>query len=204
VGRFDKSPQQDERRLERSLTDAELLRRVQAGDAEAWGALYERYLPTAWRYVYARVEGDRHLAEDIVSETILALVRQVNELDPDGGSLAAWLRQVARNKLSDHRRKSGRAARADRVAAQSSLPQQAPSGGATSLETEETKAQVIGVMDELADEERLVLEWKYLEKLSVRKIAHRLGRTEKAAESLLYRARRSFRSLFDRVKGRGP
>jgi RNA polymerase sigma-70 factor (ECF subfamily) len=186
------------------LTDAELLRRVQGGDSEAWSALYERYLPTAWRYVHARVEGDRHLAEDIVSETMLALVHQIRELDPSGGSLAGWLKQVARHKLSDHRRKSGRAERAARAAAQDSLPQQAQSGGATSLETEETKVHVIRVMDELPDEERLVLEWKYLDRLSVREIAHRLGRTEKAAESLLYRARCSFRSLFDRVKGKGP
>jgi RNA polymerase sigma factor (sigma-70 family) len=185
------------------LSDAELLRRVQGGDLEAWSALYERFLPTVWGYVYARVPDDRHLAEDIVSETMLALVRQISQLDPSGGSLSGWLRQVARHKLIDHRRKSGRADRAARVAAQESLPQQAHSGGAASLETEETKVHVIRVMDELPDEERLVLEWKYLERLSVREIAHRLGRSEKATASLLYRARRSFRTLFDPVKGKG-
>jgi RNA polymerase sigma factor (sigma-70 family) len=50
----------------------------------------------------------------------------------------------------------------------------------------------------MPDEERQVLEWKYLEELAVAEIAERLGRTEKAVEALLYRARRSFREL---IKG---
>ena len=42
-----------------------------------------------------------------------------------------------------------------------------------------------------------MLEWKYLDGLSVRDMAERLGETEKAVESVLYRARREFRRLFD-------
>jgi DNA-directed RNA polymerase specialized sigma24 family protein len=56
-------------------------------------------------------------------------------------------------------------------------------------------------MDRLADEERLVLEWKYLDRLAVRDMADRLGRTEKSVESILYRARRSFRSAWERLGG---
>jgi DNA-directed RNA polymerase specialized sigma24 family protein len=43
-----------------------------------------------------------------------------------------------------------------------------------------------------------VLEWKYLESSSVRDIAERLGKTEKAVEAALYRARISFRSAYAR------
>jgi DNA-directed RNA polymerase specialized sigma24 family protein len=32
------------------------------------------YLPSVWRFVYARVAGDSHLAEDIVSETVPAII----------------------------------------------------------------------------------------------------------------------------------
>ena len=58
-------------------------------------------------------------------------------------------------------------------------------------------------MAQLADEDRVALEWKYLEGLSVREIAVRLGRTEKAAESILLRARRTFRKLYRRVSESG-
>ena len=43
-------------------------------------------------------------------------------------------------------------------------------------------------MAQIVDEERLVLEWKYVDEMAVKEIAVRLGRTEKAVESLLYRA----------------
>jgi RNA polymerase sigma-70 factor, ECF subfamily len=63
----------------------------------------------------------------------------------------------------------------------------------------DVRSRFAEVMDRLPDDERLVLEWKYLEDLPVREIAGRLGRSEKAVESVLYRARRSFRSMFERV-----
>jgi DNA-directed RNA polymerase specialized sigma24 family protein len=43
------------------------------------------------------------------------------------------------------------------------------------------------------------LEWKYIDGLSVREMADRLGRTEKAVESVLFRARAAFRTLFERI-----
>jgi len=46
--------------------------------------------------------------------------------------------------------------------------------------------------------ERVALEWKYLDRLSVREIAAQLGRTENAAEAVLYRARQLFRDRLER------
>ena len=186
------------------MTDAELLHGVRAGDLSAWEQLYVRCLPTVWRYVYLRAGGDRHLAEDVVSETVLALVRQVSSLTLRDGSLSGWLIAVARNKLGDHRRN---AARATALAAKARDDKSSPVAGAgpeAALEAAETRQRVLTVMDDLPDEERLALEWKYIDSLSVGEIADRLGRTEKAVESVLYRARRSFRADFNRLFGTGP
>ena len=49
-----------------------------------------------------------------------------------------------------------------------------------------------------------VLEWRYIQGLSVDEIAHRLGVGYKAAESLLSRARQSFRDAFSIVAGTWP
>ena len=51
-------------------------------------------------------------------------------------------------------------------------------------------------MARLSDEERMALEWKYVDRLSAREIAKRMSRTEKAVRDLLYRARKSFRAIF--------
>ncbi len=183
------------------MTDAELLRSVQAGDLSAWEQLYHRYLPTIWRYVYLQVSGDKYLAEDVVSETVLALVRQISSLTPGNGNISGWLLAVARNKIGDHRRNMARGALAARMGNMGHVLAAAATTPHTSLEAAETRKHVIAIMEQLPDEERLVLEWKYLEDLSVGEIASRFGRTEKAVESVLYRARRSFRLLFRSVFG---
>ena len=181
------------------MTDEELLRRAQAGDSSAWDALYERCLPTLWRYVYVRVGGDRHLAEDVVADTMLAFVHQLSHIDPARGNVSGWLTGVARHKISDHRRRAARAGAAVQAPAGSMLSASEPDAAAV-CELAETQSQIVAAMDRLPEEERLVLEWKYLEDLTVREIGGRLGRTDKAVESILYRARRSFRSMFAQVQ----
>jgi RNA polymerase sigma-70 factor (ECF subfamily) len=183
------------------LTDAELLRGVRAGDLSAWEQIYARCLPTVWRYVYLGTGGDRHLAEDVVGESVLALVRQISSLTLHDGNLTGWLIAVARNKLGDHIRRAARAAALVAEARENNTSTAVRDGPEAALEAAETRQRVLAVMDGLPDEERLALEWKYVDGLSVAEIAGRIGRTEKAVESVLYRARRSFREHFQRLFG---
>lgn len=177
------------------MTDADLIRLAQKGDQSAVQTLYERYLPTVWRFAYARSLGQRHLAEDIVSETFLALVRQVQTLDPDGGALGGWLMTVARRKLTDVHRRQRAVPTAELEVVDAAL---APD---IAFERKELVARAI---EQMKDEERVALEWKYIDTLSVRDIAERMGRSEKAVESILFRARRSFRALVDQLGGTEP
>jgi len=180
-----------------ATSDPELIRAVQEGSAAALETLYRRYLPSIWRYVCARLGGDGPAAEDVVSETFLAAIRAVGEIDPHRGPLCAWLTGIARHKLGDHWRRARRRPRqlASPVAERSGAPDPpAPDGAA---EAAESRAIVVRAMAALRDDERMALEWKYLDALAVRQIADRLGRSEKAAEALLYRARKSFRAVFE-------
>jgi RNA polymerase sigma-70 factor (ECF subfamily) len=168
------------------VTDAELLRLMQSGDRGALEVLYQRCLPSVWRYVCARLGGDQHAAEDIVSETFLAAMRSVATYAPESGTALGWLIGIARHKMADYRRSS--------VPIACARPGEVGSTCKT-FESVDARDQVLVVLDQMADEERQVLEWKYLDELSVTMIAERLGRTEKAVEALLYRARRAFREL---------
>ena len=182
------------------MTDGELLRGAQQGDAAAWQALYQRALSAVWRQAYALV-GDVHVAEDITSETMLALLKNINRLQTDAPKIAGWLRVVVRCKAADHQRKVFRARDHMPAAADAYSNGHAGSsaGGSPSapLEAEETRIEVLRVLDELPDRQRVVLEWKYLDALRVREIAERLGESEKAVETVLYRARREFRRLLE-------
>jgi RNA polymerase sigma-70 factor (ECF subfamily) len=178
------------------LTDAELLRGAQNGNAEAWRTLYQRSLPAVWRQAYALV-GDVHIAEDITSETMLALLKNIDQLETDAPRIAGWLRAVVRCKAADHQRRAFRLR--DKLAVAATLTSNGAAGHAPSarLEAEEMREHVLEILDALPDRQRVVLEWKYLDALRVREIAERLGDTEKAVETVLYRARREFRRLFE-------
>jgi RNA polymerase sigma-70 factor (ECF subfamily) len=133
--------------------------------------------------------------EDLVSETFLAAIQSIHTYDASKGNVYGWLLGIARNKLSDYRRRTAR--EGDAAWAEASTAACGDVGTPeANLIRAETRDAVIRVLDALADEERLVLEWKYVESLSVREIAQRLGRTEKAIEAILYRARISFRAAY--------
>jgi len=164
-------------------SDIELVNRIRAGDSAALAELYARYLPVIWRYVLAHLHPDESAARDAVSETFLAAMRALH--DPARGSVAGWLMGIARHKINDARRRRSLSELPDSLVVESDP--------AEPITRQETRDAVTRIMLALEDEQRLALEWKYLDGNSVRDIAARLGRTEKAAEALLFRARDEFR-----------
>lgn len=179
------------------MNDSELAQRLRRRDPAAIKWLCDCYLPSLWRFVYTRVNGDQHLAEDITNETILTMLTSIqnqseSQADSEILNLAGWLRTVAGRRINDHFRA---------VARVQHLLQQSPNRRSDSdvadpakqHELQETRVQVRQAMDSMSDQYRLALEWKYLDKLSVREIAERWEMTEKAAESILFRARQEFR-----------
>lgn len=150
------------------------------------------FLPSVWRFVYVRVKGDRHLAEDIVSESVLALLKAVSDPQLEIGHPVAWLRSVAANKVVDHFRAAARVQHLIDQAKQT-RPVSSNDDAVAAQELLERREEIRNVLGLLPEQSRLALEWKYVDKLSVREIADRLSVTEKAAESILFRGRREFR-----------
>lgn len=173
------------------MNDSELLKRLREQDPEAVRSLTGSYLPSVWRFVYVRVQGDEHLAEDIVSETVVAFIKAVGD-DVKIEKPGAWMRSVAQNKVMDHFRSAARVRQL--MQKMTHTCELANPDDAASLQIhEEQREQVREIMDGLTDQHRMALEWKYLEKLSVREMAKRWETTEKAVESILFRARGEFR-----------
>ena len=179
-------------------TDTELVIQARSGNAEAWKALYQRHFPSVWRYAYTLIN-EVHQTEDVVSETMLALLKGINSIDGEATKISAWLRSVVRHKVADHHRRNYRfRQRMEQIEADKSqsASDRCP---AEDLATEETRRQITQVLESLSEKHRLVLEWKYQDGQRVRAIAERLGETEKAVEATLYRARREFRKKFQFV-----
>jgi RNA polymerase sigma-70 factor, ECF subfamily len=180
------------------MNDDDLIRAVQQGDRDALTTLYQRHLGGVWRYLHSHLARDVAATEDLVSETFLAAIRLVATYDGQKGTFYGWLLGIARNKLRDHLRKKGRREGEHALTGPDEVAVDEDGNPEARLIQTETRSAVRDALDALADEERLVLEWKYVDSLSVREIADRLDRTPKAVEAVLYRARIAFREAYAR------
>ena len=76
-------------------SDAELIRRTAAGDREAFAALYRRHHNTVYRFARLMTGSDT-LAEDVVQEVFLVLMRNAARYDAERSALSTYLYGVAR------------------------------------------------------------------------------------------------------------
>lgn len=83
-------------------SERELIERLRQGDRAAFDALYDQHRARIFSFL-ARMSGRRELAEDLVQETFLRLVRFAPRLAPDT-RLDVWLLSVARNLCRSHYR----------------------------------------------------------------------------------------------------
>ncbi|MFI6495591.1 sigma-70 family RNA polymerase sigma factor [Streptomyces sp. NPDC050564] len=79
--------------------------RAQAGDHEAFGAVYAAYSDVVYRYVYHRI-GGRATAEDLTSEVFARALTGLGSFSWQGRDMGAWLVTIARNLVADHFRSS--------------------------------------------------------------------------------------------------
>lgn len=80
------------------LTDDGLLRRMMAGDEDAFTILYRRRHPALFRFAL-HMSGNVAVAEDVTQEVFVTLIRDVRRFDPARGTLGGFLLGVARNHL---------------------------------------------------------------------------------------------------------
>jgi len=79
-------------------SDKDLLRRMMAGDEDAFTALYRRRQAGVYRFAL-QMSGSQAIAEDVTQEVFLALMREASDYDPARGSLTAYLNGMARHQV---------------------------------------------------------------------------------------------------------
>jgi RNA polymerase sigma-70 factor (ECF subfamily) len=78
-------------------SDGELMRRTAAGDRDAFAALYRRHHGTVFRFARL-MSGSDVMAEDVVQEVFLVLMRSAARYDADRSALSTYLYGVARHQ----------------------------------------------------------------------------------------------------------
>lgn len=177
-----------------------LVAQVLAGNESAFEELYQHYVPSLFRYIYYSFNGDTNDAEDVLQETMLAAMRSMHRFRGQS-SLYTWLHAIARNKISDQIRKRQRLR--SHQADEDNRELELVGLGALPEDVIAQRGAVVAALRALPREHREVLLGKYLEGFSVRELAHIMGRSEKAVESLLTRARAAFRACLENASSEG-
>lgn len=167
------------------------LRIIPAEDAEA--KVSQLYRENE-RYVLSYVTGllrDRHLAEDVVQETMLRAWRHCDEFSPEKGAVRSWLLKVAHNIAVDKIRM--RAARPREVAHSGTSLAQVQDHADTVL----TALQIRAALGRLSPQHRAVVELVYVHGFTAREAAGRLGIPEGTVASRLFYALRRLRQDLD-------
>jgi len=182
--------------------DKAQVRRMLAGDERAFAEFFDRHFPPLYRFALSRLRSDADLAEEIVQRTLCKAVRKLATYRGEA-ALLTWLCSICRFEIATHHRQAGRRPEAidlvEEVPEIRAALETLSSAGETPeevLQRHELRRLVQVALDHLPLRHGQALEWKYIEGLSVQEIAQRLESTTKATESLLTRARSSFRDGF--------
>jgi len=177
--------------------DAALAQGLRECPAQACAELYSRFATGLHWFILAQLHGDAETAQDLLVETFADAVRNIGRFDARRSTLSAWLHGIARRRVhmelhQQNRRKSIPLAQQVPIDAvrESSDGEDIAARTATRLDAQKSIAELAQV---LSDVEMATLVLSYVEEFSVREIGQIIGRSERAVDSILHRAKRKAR-----------
>jgi RNA polymerase sigma-70 factor (ECF subfamily) len=173
-----------------NLSDDEVLVRAIAGDKEAFGFLYERYVNRIYTYIYYRT-GNKHDAEDLTARVFYRAIEHIGRYHQRGVPFSAWLYRIAHNLVANwHRDRQRR--------------QEVPIDDVVNLQAKLDPPEVamlnrmdvermMRVIQSLSQERQELIILKFVQELSNAEIGRIMQRSEGAIKSLYHRTLLSLR-----------
>ncbi|MCP3689027.1 MAG: RNA polymerase sigma factor RpoE [Gammaproteobacteria bacterium] len=179
--------------METNLLDAELVKRVQAGDSAAFSILVQKYQHKVVNLI-GRFVSDKTECYDIAQDTFIKAYRAIGSFRGDS-QFYTWLYRIAtntaKNYLSSRARKSPSYAidvdDAQHFEGESNLKEYATPENM--LLTDEIREKVFAVIERLPDDLKSAISLREIEGLSYEEIADVMGCPVGTVRSRIFRAR---------------
>jgi RNA polymerase sigma-70 factor, ECF subfamily len=175
--------------------DTALIRRVQAGEREAFDQLVRRHLQRAYVVAY-RVVQHREDAEDMVQEGFMAALKNIDRFEL-GRPFAPWLHRIIMNRALSARR-----SRAFQLT--DGLPEQQAADEASPLALAlrgEVMDRFRASLADLPDRQRLVIQMHDVDGFSAEEIGDQLGVAAGTVRWYIHQARRTLRDALAPLRG---
>lgn len=165
-------------------------------DRRKFAPLYNHYQSHVLNFFKYRVS-DNHSAEELTSMTFEKILNGLDNYQWQGIPFSAWIFRIARNTLIDHYRK------AEKLKKNSQLDknhleisdQETP---ATIFEEESSETVLYKIVNELPSREREIIFMKFFDGYTNRLIADLSGLTETNVGTIIYRALRKMREMYEK------
>lgn len=173
-----------------------ILEKLKNNDRDTWESFYNSNVNGIYRYIMYRCGNNKAPAEDITQQVFLVAVDKINSFSGSNEKLPSWLFGIARIEVLRHFQHN-------KIFINASV-------NLNELSVEDTKPEVYvefedeclvdQVLNNLSDGHSEVLVYKYCDQLSVKDISTKTGRSNKAIESLLTRAREAFKKSYKQMQ----
>ncbi|MDE3103109.1 MAG: sigma-70 family RNA polymerase sigma factor [Chloroflexota bacterium] len=157
--------------------------RARSGDRAAFSELYDTYVDSVYRYLLYRVREPSD-AEDLTSEVFTRAFANIRRYRWQGKSFLAWLYTIARNAVTDRRRRERPTVDLDTAFG---IAEDGPTAHDRAVHGERVVA-LRGAVKHLTAEQQQVLALRFERNLSSRQVARMLGKNEGAIRALQFRA----------------
>ena len=177
-----------------STGEADLVRKAQAGDTEAFGRLVKQQSPKLFPVAY-RLTGNEAIAEDVVQE---AFIRAYTRLDRFDGRAAfgTWLYRITVNCAMDAMRKKKRNRELDELdtVLEERQPMTGEAGPQRLAMSREITEEIDRVLDTMTSMERTAFVLKHFEERSLAEIAETMDLGINAVKHAIFRAVKKLRT----------
>lgn len=179
-----------------ALTDLDLeLESLQNLDSQVVGAIYDRYFPDVYRYVYYRLNNEQ-VAEDISSDVFVRLLEAVKKRRGPQTNLKGWLLGTASHAVADYLRHVYRRPT-------EALSDSMPDNDARSLTDEVDRREMVDSVrlayDRLTSEQQNVLALRFGDGFSLDETATVMQKNVNAVKALQFRALAALQRLIGEV-----
>ncbi len=172
----------DDETLDRLVAEA------QAGDREAFGRIFDAYAVPIHRFIASRVNSPSD-AEDLTQLVFVKALEALPRYEARGIPFGGWLFRLARNAIIDQIR-----TRRDHLSLVTAVTRETEDAGPEAMAALQDDLQrVARAMQDLTDDQREVIELRFLAGLSVLEAAVAMGRQEGTIRGLQFRAIGSLR-----------
>lgn len=188
------------RSIEQRELDAETVRRVQAGDGDAYRLLVQKYQQKVYGVVYGMVQNPED-AREITQDAFIKAFKSLDRFRFDA-SFYTWLYRITVNLTIDFRRRMAKR-RADQF--DETRMQKDEAGGAAHghvegspskrLERKRLADQIQAAIDQLPADQRTAIMLRELEGLSYREIAETMECAEGTVMSRLFYGRKKLQEI---------